>query len=294
MDAAGPFDEGLDGSRYWLTIVDDWTGWVEIIPIPRRQGFIIESLCFFLDHNERPERKCRRIRLDRIPEQTEQDVGAGQCGLPEATAAAAGGTMTVGPDKQPSVSIRLASVPPSGRHASMRPSEQAHLQLSNSNSRARDGSRDVISQASTQPNDRISGEQRQTSDNESRTLSPPGSDFGEEVPFLSSDSDSQPVAEGDMTVSILGDDDAFGSMAPQGDEPSPGGDQQRNDLGQNQGLGEEQPYVDLQPDRLVHRARDALENHPELRVRFAQTTPDASDESEGCLPSWRDIEITTC
>ncbi|KAF1937008.1 hypothetical protein EJ02DRAFT_294419, partial [Clathrospora elynae] len=23
MDAAGPFDEGLDGSRYWLTIVDD-------------------------------------------------------------------------------------------------------------------------------------------------------------------------------------------------------------------------------------------------------------------------------
>ncbi|KAF1828726.1 hypothetical protein BDW02DRAFT_603169 [Decorospora gaudefroyi] len=91
---------------------------------------------------------------------------------------------------------------------------------------------------------------------------------------------SHPVAEGDMTVSILGDDDAFGSIAPQGDEPSPGGDQQRNDLGQNQGLGEEQPYVDLQPDRLVHRARDALENHPELRVRFAQTTPDASDESE--------------
>lgn len=162
--------------------------------------------------------------------QTEQDVGAGQCGLPEATAAAAGGTMTVGPDKQPSVSIRLASVPSSGRHASMRPSEQAHLHLSNSNSRARDGSRDVISQTSTQPNDRISGEQRQTSDNESRTLSPPGSDFGEEVPFLSSDNDSQPVAEGDMTVSILGDDDAFGSMAPQGDEPSPGGDQQRNDL----------------------------------------------------------------
>ena len=437
MDAAGPFDEGLDGSRYWLTIVDDWTGWVEIIPIPRRQGFIIESLCFFLDHNERPERKCRRIRLDRIPEQvgeemkfvlfsraikaevtgvgqhqqngvaerahrsihdrvgptlaharlpakfwpeiartaaylsnrspsarlrmtpyqawygdkpdlsrlrvigpkgeylippkqrrklteprtrpcvllgyegntnyrilledgrivgtpnaefkevlmtpstqTEQDVGAGQCGLPEATASAAGGTMTVGPDKQPSVSIQLASVPPSGRHASMRPSEQAHLQLSNSNSRARDGSRDVISQTSTQPNDRISGEQRQTSDNESRTLSPPGSDFGEEVPFLSSDNDSQPVAEGDMTVSILGDDDAFGSMAPQGDEPSPGGDQQRNDLGQNQGLGEEQSYVDLQTDRLVHRARDALENHPELRVRFAQTTPDASDERE--------------
>jgi hypothetical protein len=74
MDAAGPFDEGLDGSRYWLTIVDDWTGWVEIIPIHRRQGFIIESLCFFLDHNERPERKCRRIRLDQIPEQVGEEM----------------------------------------------------------------------------------------------------------------------------------------------------------------------------------------------------------------------------
>ena len=74
IDVAGPFDEGLDGSRYWLTIVDDFTGWIEIIPIPRRQEFVIESLRFFLDHNERPERKCRRIRMDRIPEQ----VGGGR------------------------------------------------------------------------------------------------------------------------------------------------------------------------------------------------------------------------
>jgi hypothetical protein len=35
IDVAGLFDEGLDGSRYWLTIVDDFTGWIEIIPIPR-------------------------------------------------------------------------------------------------------------------------------------------------------------------------------------------------------------------------------------------------------------------
>lgn len=74
IDVAGPFDEGLDGSRYWLTIVDDFTGWVEIIPIPQRQGFVIESLRFFLDHNERPERKCRRIRLDRIPEQVGEEM----------------------------------------------------------------------------------------------------------------------------------------------------------------------------------------------------------------------------
>jgi hypothetical protein len=44
------------------------------------------------------------------------------------------------------------------------------------------------------------------------------------VLFLSSNNDSQPVAEGDMTVSILGDDDAFGSIALQGDELLPGGD----------------------------------------------------------------------
>jgi len=44
IDDAGPFDEGLDGSRYWLTVVDDFTGWIEIVPIPRRQEFVIESL----------------------------------------------------------------------------------------------------------------------------------------------------------------------------------------------------------------------------------------------------------
>ena len=74
IDAAGPFDEGLDGSRYWVTIVDDATGWIEVTPIPQRKDFVIESLRFFLDHNERPERKCRRIRLDRISEQTGEEM----------------------------------------------------------------------------------------------------------------------------------------------------------------------------------------------------------------------------
>ncbi|KAJ5111782.1 hypothetical protein NUU61_001412 [Penicillium alfredii] len=74
IDVAGPFEEGLDGSRYWLTIVDDFTGWVEIVPILRRQEYVVESLRYFLDHNERPERKCRRIRLDRIPEQVGEEM----------------------------------------------------------------------------------------------------------------------------------------------------------------------------------------------------------------------------
>lgn len=34
----------------------------------------MESLRFFLDYNERPERKCRRIRLDRIPEQVGKEI----------------------------------------------------------------------------------------------------------------------------------------------------------------------------------------------------------------------------
>ncbi|KAK7177315.1 hypothetical protein PSPO01_16638 [Paraphaeosphaeria sporulosa] len=74
IDVAGPFEEGLDGSRYWLTIVYDYTAWIEITPIPRRREFVIESLRFFLNHNERAERKCRRIRLDRIPEQVGEEM----------------------------------------------------------------------------------------------------------------------------------------------------------------------------------------------------------------------------
>lgn len=74
IDVAGPSEEGLDGSRYWLTIFDDHTGWVEIVPVPQRQEYVVESLRYFLDHNERPVRKCRRIRLDRIPEQVGEDM----------------------------------------------------------------------------------------------------------------------------------------------------------------------------------------------------------------------------
>ena len=74
LDVAGPFNQGLDGSRYWLTIVYDFTGWIEIIPIPRRQHFVIESLRFFLDHSERPEWKCRRIRLGRVSKQVGDEM----------------------------------------------------------------------------------------------------------------------------------------------------------------------------------------------------------------------------
>lgn len=47
---------------------------MEIIPIPRQEEYAVESLRFFLDHNECPERKCRQIRLDRIPEQVGEEM----------------------------------------------------------------------------------------------------------------------------------------------------------------------------------------------------------------------------
>ena len=56
--------------------------------------------------------------------QTVQDVGAKRYGSPGATAAAAGGSETVGPLNQPSASIRQASVAASGRHASVVAPEQ--------------------------------------------------------------------------------------------------------------------------------------------------------------------------
>ncbi|KAJ5654904.1 hypothetical protein N7490_001907 [Penicillium lividum] len=425
IDVAGPFDEGLDGSRYWLTIVDDFTGWIEIIPIPRRQEFAIESLRFFLDHNERPERKCRRIRLDRIPEQvgeemkfilfsraiqaevtgvdqhqqngvaerahktiydrvgptlaharlpprfwpeiartaaflsnrspssklnmtpyqawygdkpdlsrlrvigskgeylippkqrkklteprtrpcillgyegntnyrilledgrivgtpnaefqevltapstqTIQNVGARRDGSPEATAAAAGGSKTVGLINQPSVSIRQASVPASGRQLSMAPPERAlpksrndisHLLARSSNDNSR-----VLTLSSDE-------------DSQTRVSSQPSND------------DSQPpvVVQGDRTLSSTRSDDTFGPLSPAyqdsvlGIDSPPGGDQQQDDAHQGQISGEWQRYPELRLDHPVHTVQqEALEHHPELRIRVQHATLDASDNSE--------------
>ncbi|KAK7177891.1 hypothetical protein PSPO01_16063 [Paraphaeosphaeria sporulosa] len=127
MDVAGPFEEGIDGSRYWLTIVDDYTGWIEVILILRRREFAIESLRFFLDPNERAERKCRR---------TMENVGAQRYGLPEATAAAAGGSTMTWQGKEPTSHIRHSFVPASRRHVSMAPPEQAPSKSSNDISQA--------------------------------------------------------------------------------------------------------------------------------------------------------------
>jgi hypothetical protein len=43
MDVAEPLNEGFDGSRYWLTIVDDSTGWIEVIPHATTTGILSSS-----------------------------------------------------------------------------------------------------------------------------------------------------------------------------------------------------------------------------------------------------------
>jgi len=184
-------------------------------------------------------------------------VGAKQYGLPEATAAAAGVSETVGLLNQPSVRIRHASVPASGRQMSMAP--QALPQSSNDNSR-------VLNQSSN--------------DNSQEQTSQP------------SDDDSQPpVAEqGDRTLSPTRSDDTFGLYSDasdalqdtvQGNDSPTGGDQQQDDAQQDQISGERQRYPELRLDRPEHTVQqEALERHPELRIRAPQTIQNTSNDSE--------------
>ncbi|KAI0994036.1 hypothetical protein K3495_g14147 [Podosphaera aphanis] len=60
----GPFDEmGWNGTRYWVTFIDDYTRWAEAVPIRQKSDFFSEFKSF-LARFERPERRCHRIRFD--------------------------------------------------------------------------------------------------------------------------------------------------------------------------------------------------------------------------------------
>ena len=64
-DVAGPIKvTGHDQSRYWVTCLDDFAQWAEVEPLQHRsQAF--SCIRKFIESNELPERRCRRIRLDR-------------------------------------------------------------------------------------------------------------------------------------------------------------------------------------------------------------------------------------
>ncbi|KAJ5283470.1 hypothetical protein N7505_001450 [Penicillium chrysogenum] len=353
IDAAGPFDEGLDGSRYWLTIVDDFTGWIEIIPIPRRQEFVVESLRFFLDHNERPERKCRRVRLDRIPEQVGEDMKFilfSRAIQPEVTgvdqhqqngvAERAHKTIydRVGPtlaharlspkfwpeiartaaflsNRSPSSKLNMTPyqawygdkpdlsrlrvigskgeylIPPKQRKKLTEPRTRPCILLGyegNTNYRILLEDGRIVGTPNAEFYEVLTAPSIQTiEDVGARRDGSPGATAA--AAGGSSDDDSQtPVAvQGDRTLSPTRSDDTFGPFLDdfqdvvQGNDSPPSGDQQQDDAQQGLVPGEWQRYPELQIDRPVHEVRqEALEHHPELKIRAPQVTPNAFSDSE--------------
>ncbi len=64
IDVTGSFPHpGYDNSSYWLTIVDDFTGYTWAVPLIRKSD-TYNALRRILETNEMPERRCRRIRMD--------------------------------------------------------------------------------------------------------------------------------------------------------------------------------------------------------------------------------------
>ncbi|KAJ9479903.1 hypothetical protein VN97_g13159, partial [Penicillium thymicola] len=105
----------------------------------------------------------------------------------------------------------------------------------------------------------------------------------------SSDDDSQPpvAVQGDRTLSPTRSDDTFGPFADdlqdiiQRNDSPPGGNQQQDDAQQGLVPGEWQRYPELQIDRPVHEVQqEALEHHPELKIRAPQVTLETSSNSE--------------
>lgn len=72
-DIAGPLPvTGYDGSRYWVTFLDDYTQLSEAIPIANKSDMFPEFQKFLTKH-ERPERRYHRVRLDDSGENRTQE-----------------------------------------------------------------------------------------------------------------------------------------------------------------------------------------------------------------------------
>lgn len=174
--------------------------------------------------------------------QTREVVGAKRDDSPGATAAAAGWGETVGLLNQPSIDIRHASVPASGRQMSMAPREQSLPQSGN------DNDQEQTSQLSDDDSQPVAGQG-------DTARSPTRSDdvFG---PFSDAPQD---------TV--------------QGNSSPTGGDQQQDDARQDQWAGNRLQYAELQLGRPQRRVqKEVLEHHPELKIRVTQDTSTDSEE----------------
>lgn len=130
-----------------------------------------------------------------------------------------------------------------------------------------------------------------SSNDDSRALTQ-SSDEDSQTPASSqsSDENSQPpvAVQGDRTLSPTRSDDTFGPFADdlqdivQRNDSPPGGDQQQGDAQLGLVSGEWQRYPELQIDRpAVHTVRqEALEQHPELKIRAPQVTLDNFSDSD--------------
>ena len=71
-DIAGPMPvTGIGGKRYWVTFLDDYTQTAEAIPITEKSELFVQFRSYLRRH-ETPERRCRRLRLDRAGENKSQ------------------------------------------------------------------------------------------------------------------------------------------------------------------------------------------------------------------------------
>ncbi|KAK1918671.1 hypothetical protein P3342_001720 [Pyrenophora teres f. teres] len=73
MDTVGPLPTGRLGHKYWLTIVDDATGFTAVTPMIARSE-ALSAIKRFLKRWETFEKRCRRIRLDKAGEFTSNET----------------------------------------------------------------------------------------------------------------------------------------------------------------------------------------------------------------------------
>lgn len=63
----------FDGSKYACTMLDDYSDWADVKPA-KHKSELFSHLRFFIQHNETPQHRCRRIRLDRGGENSSTEL----------------------------------------------------------------------------------------------------------------------------------------------------------------------------------------------------------------------------
>lgn len=71
-DIAGPFETAFDGTRYWVTHLDDYSQFAQVTPLKTKDE-VFEHTRNFIDRYERLERRCRLIIQDRGGENVSHD-----------------------------------------------------------------------------------------------------------------------------------------------------------------------------------------------------------------------------